>query len=156
AALAASSGGRVEILACDVTDADGVRALAAELEGRAVDHLVFNAGIHGPRDYPMAEFDEAAWMEVMRVNAMAPLRFAGRFADHVAAGVARVMAFLSSRRGSMAENTWGGHYIYGSSKAVLILVVRSLSIELAARGTACVALTPGWVRTDMGGANAAV
>jgi NAD(P)-dependent dehydrogenase (short-subunit alcohol dehydrogenase family) len=147
---------KAEIAHCDVTDALSIEALAESLSGRAVDHLVFNAGIQGPREYTMTDFDEAAWIEVMRTNAMAPLRLAGHFVEHVARSERKVMAFVSSRRGSMAENTWGGHYIYGSSKAALNCVVKSMSIELKPRGVVCIALTPGWVRTDMGGVNAPI
>jgi NAD(P)-dependent dehydrogenase (short-subunit alcohol dehydrogenase family) len=152
-ALAASDA-EVEVVRCDVTDRGAVEALARELSGRAIDHLVFNAGISGPREYTMTDFDEQAWIDVMRTNTMAALRVAGNFEPHVRASGRKLMAFVSSRRGSMAENTWGGHYLYGSSKAALNCVVKSMAIELAPAGIACVLLTPGWVRTDMGGAQA--
>ena len=145
---------RIEVVRLDVIDKAGIESLAAEMRGRAIDLLLFNAGISGPRDYTMTDFDEQAWMEVMRTNAMAPLRVAGNFVEHVRASEKKLMAFVSSRRGSMAENTWGGHYLYGSSKAALNCVVKSMAIELKPVGIACVALTPGWVRTDMGGEQA--
>ncbi|HEX7499609.1 MAG TPA: SDR family oxidoreductase [Polyangia bacterium] len=148
--LSASSP-RIEIVRCDVTDAGSITSLARAMTGQAVDHLGFNAGIQGPRDYTMTDFDENAWIEVMRTNAMAPLRFAGSFVEHVQSSEARLMAFVSSRRGSMAENNWGGHYLYGSSKAALNCVVKSMAIELKPKGIVCILLTPGWVRTDMGG-----
>jgi NAD(P)-dependent dehydrogenase (short-subunit alcohol dehydrogenase family) len=137
-----------------VTDSSSVTSLAQAIAGRAIDHLVFNAGIAGPRDYTMANFDEQAWVEVLRTNTIAPLRFAGNFVDHVRRSEKKLMAFISSRRGSIAENTWGGHYIYGSSKAALNCVAKSLAIELKPHGIACIVLTPGWVRTDMGGEQA--
>jgi len=144
----------IEIVRLDVTDKAAIESLAGQLGGRAIDLLLFNAGVSGPRDYTMTNFDEQAWIEVMRTNSMAPLRVAGNFVDHVRASEKKLMAFVSSRRGSMAENTWGGHYLYGSSKASLNCVVKSLSIELKQTGIACLALTPGWVRTDMGGEQA--
>ena len=153
---AALQDSKAEIAHCDVTNAQSVTALAESLSGRAVDHLVFNAGIQGPREYTMTNFDEAAWIEVMRTNTMAPLRLAGHLLEHVVRSERKIMAFVSSRRGSMAENTWGGHYMYSSSKAALNCVVKSMSIELKSRGVVCIALTPGWVRTDMGGDNAPI
>lgn len=145
---------QIEVVRLDVTDKAVIESLAAQMRGRAIDLLLFNAGISGPRDYTMIDFDEQAWIEVMRTNAMAPLRVAGNFVEHVRASEKKLMAFVSSRRGSMAENTWGGHYLYGSSKAALNCVVKSLAIELKSVGVACIVLTPGWVRTDMGGAQA--
>lgn len=146
----------VEVARCDVTDVSSIEELASALADTAIDHLVFNAGVQGPREYTLSNFDEAAWIEVMRVNAIAPLRFAHHFVDHVARSERRIMAFVSSRRGSMSENNWGGHYIYGSSKAALNYVVKSLSIDLEPKHVTCIALTPGWVRTDMGGDKAPI
>ena len=144
----------IEVVRLDVTDKAAIESVATQMRSRTIDLLIFNAGIAGPRDYTMTDFDEQAWIEVMRTNAMAPLRVAGNFVEHVGASEKRLMAFVSSRRGSMAENTWGGHYLYGSSKAALNCVVKSMAIELRPRGITCIALTPGWVRTDMGGAQA--
>jgi NAD(P)-dependent dehydrogenase (short-subunit alcohol dehydrogenase family) len=148
------AGRSIEVVRLDVTDKAAIESLAGHMHGRAIDLLLFNAGISGPRDYTMTDFDEQAWIEVMRTNAMAPLRVAGNFVDHVRASDQKLMAFISSRRGSMAENTWGGHYLYGSSKAALNCVVKSMAIELKPTGISCIALTPGWVRTDMGGPQA--
>jgi len=144
----------IEVAACDVTDGASVASLANALAGRAIDHLIFNAGISGPQTYTPADFDEQAWIEVLRTNTIAPLRFAVHFIDHVRRIEKKLMAFISSRRGSMAENAWGGHYIYGSSKAALNCVVKSLAIDLKPQGITCVVLTPGWVKTDMGGEQA--
>jgi NAD(P)-dependent dehydrogenase (short-subunit alcohol dehydrogenase family) len=147
----ASRGPGIEVVACDVTDGTSVTSLARGMADRSIDHLILNAGIPGPRDYTTANFDEQAWIEVMRTNTIAPLRFAGSFVDHVQRSEKKLMAFISSRLGSMAENSSGGHYIYGSSKAALNRVVKSLAIELKPRGITCIVLTPGWVKTDMGG-----
>ena len=141
----------IEVVACDVTHSTSVTSLARAMAGRSIDHLVFNAGIQAPRDYTTANFDEQAWIEVIRTNTIAPLRVAGTFIDHVQRSEKKLMAFISSRLGSMAENSSGGHYIYGSSKAALNRVVRSLAIDLEPMGITCIVLTPGWVRTDMGG-----
>ena len=56
--------------------------------------------------------------------------------------------------GSIADNTSGGSIVYRSSKAAVNMIMRSLAIDLAPRGITCVVVNPGWVRTDMGGANA--
>ena len=61
---------------------------------------------------------------------------------------------LTSGMGSVANNTTGGSYAYRSSKAALNAAFKSLSIDLKDDGIAVAVLSPGWVRTDMGGANA--
>ena len=66
------------------------------------------------------------------------------------------MFFLSSKVGSISDNTGGGMYIYRSSKTALNQVIKSLSIDLLSKGISVIALHPGWVRTDMGGPNALI
>ena len=61
---------------------------------------------------------------------------------------------MTSKMGSVADNTSGGHYVYRSSKAALNIVTRSLAVDLASRGVTAIVLHPGWVRTEMGGAAA--
>ena len=56
--------------------------------------------------------------------------------------------------GSIAENSSGNFYAYRASKAALNMVMKTLALDLAGQGITAVALSPGWVRTDMGGPNA--
>jgi NAD(P)-dependent dehydrogenase (short-subunit alcohol dehydrogenase family) len=153
-ALAGGANGAVEIEAYDVIDAESAQRLATKIGKRPIDLLLANAGVIGPRDYTPATVDDAAWGEVMRVNVMAPLRIATLLTDAVAASDRKLMAFISSRLGSMAVNETGGLYVYRSSKAALNAVVKSLAVDLAPRGITTVALHPGWVKTDMGGPSA--
>jgi NAD(P)-dependent dehydrogenase (short-subunit alcohol dehydrogenase family) len=151
--IARGAEGRVEVAALDVSDGAATKRLATSLKRRAVDVMIANAGLLGPVDYTPGK-DDDAWAEVMGVNVMAPLRLALALTDAVAASARRQMAFVSSQMGSIANNTDGGLYVYRSSKAALNAVVKSLSIDLKPRGITAVALHPGWVRTDMGGASA--
>ncbi len=148
-------GDGVRLARLDVTSAEQVAELADDLRGEAIDLLLNNAGIYGPREYPLGEIDYAAWAEVLRVNTLAPLRVAAAFAEHVATSGQKRMAFVSSRMGSIEQNS-GGAYIYRSSKAALNAAVKSLAIDLAPRGVTAVVIHPGWVRTDMGGPGAAI
>ncbi len=157
ARLAAEAGGEIEVRALDVTRGEAVARLAAGWAGRAIDLLVNNAGIYGPRERAdLGRVDYSAWAEVLDVNVMGALRVAEAFADHVAASDRRLIAVISSRMGSIAENETGGNYIYRSSKAALNAVVKSLALDLEPRGVVAVAFHPGWVRTDMGGPGAAI
>lgn len=133
----------------DVTDGLQVAGLARELAEEPIDLLVNNAGLGGAK----AEFGKTpyeAWEEVLRVNTIAPLRVAEHFTEHVAASDRKVIANISSQMGSIAGNSGGGSYAYRSSKAALNMVTRGLAADLAERGVTVVALSPGWVRTDMG------
>ena len=153
--LKAGTVGVVSVHKLDVTDGLKVASLARALADEPLDILINNAGVYGPRT-GFGETDYDRWLPVMAANVLAPMRMAERFVEHVAAGERKLIVNISSRMGSMADNGRGGSYIYRSSKAALNAVVKSLSLDLAARGIAVVAFHPGWVRTDMGGPSAAI
>ena len=143
-------------LAMDLTDPASIRAAATELDGQAIDLLLNNAGIIGPRGQTIGNIDYEAWAEVLAVNTMGPMRVSEAFVEHVASSERKLIVTLTSGMGSIADNTSGGSIVYRSSKAAVNMVVRSLTIDLAPRGITCVVVNPGWVRTDMGGPNASL
>jgi NAD(P)-dependent dehydrogenase (short-subunit alcohol dehydrogenase family) len=145
-----------EVYRLDVTDPDSVAALHRELSGEAIDLLINNAGIYGSRGLEFGSLDYGAWEEVLRTNVLGPMRIAEAFADQVAASEKKKMVFISSKVGSIADNSSGGSYIYRSSKTALNMAVKSLSLDLSGKGIICVLLHPGWVQTDMGGASALI
>jgi NAD(P)-dependent dehydrogenase (short-subunit alcohol dehydrogenase family) len=146
----------VEIHALDVTDYDRLRALAEDLDGRPIDILLSNAGIYGRKGIAFGDVDPGEWREVLEVNTIAPLMLVQAFVDHVASSRQKLVAVISSKVGSIADNSSGGSYLYRSSKTAVNQVVKSLSIDLAGRDIAVVSLHPGWVQTDMGGPNAEI
>ena len=145
----------METLALDVTDADAIADLAASLSRRPIDLLINNAGIYGPRG-AFGSVDYQAWAQVFATNTMAPLRLAEALLPNLEAGTGKCIANLSSKVGSIAENTSGNSYIYRSSKTALNMVCKSMAIDLANKGITVLALHPGWVKTDMGGPNALI
>lgn len=149
-ALAAAAQGRLSVHPLDVTDARHIAVLA----GTPLDVLINNAGVYGGQRQGFGETDEQAWLDCLRTNLIAPMKMMEALVEQVAASERRIMACLSSKMGSMAENRSGGAYLYCSSKAALNAVVASAAIGLAPRGIIAVALHPGWVRTDMGGPEA--
>lgn len=146
----------VAVYRLDVTSPEQVAALADTLAEKPIDILLNNAGVHGPARQDFGAVDEAGWLETFRVNSIAPLRMAEAFVAQVAASERRIMATIGSVMGSIAENSSGGHYAYRASKAAVHMVMKGLSVDLAARGIVAVTLHPGWVRTRMGGDEAPV
>jgi NAD(P)-dependent dehydrogenase (short-subunit alcohol dehydrogenase family) len=146
----------VEVYPLEVTDYAQMAALSEQLGGRVVDVLLSNAGVYGPRGNGFGEVDPAAWRGVLEVNGIAPLMLVQAFVEQVAASQRKLVAVVSSKMGSIADNGSGGSYIYRSSKTLVNQVVKCLSIDLGPRGISVVTLHPGWVQTDMGGANAEI
>jgi NAD(P)-dependent dehydrogenase (short-subunit alcohol dehydrogenase family) len=153
---AESANAGVGVHRLDVTDGLKVASLARELMDEPIDVLINNAGVMGPRGASLGKTDYDEWLPVFGVNVLGPMRMAERFVEHVAASERKLIINISSRMGSIADNTSGGSYIYRSSKAALNMVSKSLANDLADRGITVVAFHPGWVRTDMGGRNAAI
>ena len=145
-----------EVYRLDVTDPDSVAALHRELKGEAIDLLINNAGIYGPRGLEFGSLDYGVWEEVLRTNVLGPMRVAEAIADQVAASEKKKMVFISSKVGSITDNSSGGSYIYRSSKTALNMAVKSLSLDLSGKEVICLMLHPGWVQTDMGGASALI
>jgi len=154
-ALPGYAGKNLSIHALDVAELDQIEQLAKALSGNPIDLLICNAGIYPQRgNTGFGNTNYGAFAQALRVNTMAPLKMAEAFVGHVAASQLKKMAFVTSKMGSMADNTSGGAYIYRASKAALNAEVKSLSIDLAPLGIVTVLLHPGWVKTDMGGPNA--
>jgi NAD(P)-dependent dehydrogenase (short-subunit alcohol dehydrogenase family) len=149
----ASLGPDIDVHLADVADRGSIGRLAADLRGVPIDVLVNNAGIYGPSGLTLGKLDYGAWEQVLRVNVLGPAAVCEALVENVAASGRRTIVMMSSRLGSIAEMR-GGDYLYGSSKTALNAVARAYSAALAARGIIVVALSPGWVRTDMGGGSA--
>lgn len=149
--LADASDQNVQVLALDVTDLASIKAAAAALDGQAIDLLLNNAGVGGPRGQTIGNIDYDAWAKVLDVNTMGPLRVSEAFVENVARSEQKLVVTLTSGMGSIGDNTSGGAFAYRSSKAAVNMVMRSLAIDLAPRGITCLVINPGWVQTDMGG-----
>lgn len=116
--------------------------------------LINNAGIY-PESH-LGNADTNDWLEAFKINSIAPLKIAMAFSSHIAKSKLKKLATLSSKMGSLDDNTSGGSYIYRSTKTAVNMVMKSLAIDLQPAGIAVVTLHPGWVQTDMGGSNALI
>lgn len=137
----------------DVTDRKQIARLAKTLKGVPIDMLFCNAGISGKKGMAPGSFDFESWEEVLRVNLLGPAALAEALLDNVATSHRKTIAMMSSRLGSIAESS-GMTLPYSTSKAALNMLVKGLAAALASRDIIVVALSPGWVRTDMGGKQA--
>ena len=146
----------IELHALDVTDYQQMTALADQLANRPIDILLSNAGIYGSKGVGFGGVDAQEWRQVLEVNTIAPLMLVQAFVEQVAASQQKLVAVISSKVGSIADNSSGGSYVYRSSKTAVNQVVKSLSIDLSDRGISVISLHPGWVQTEMGGPNAEI
>ena len=142
-----------EVCHADFSQPEKAKSIAKELKGTPIDLLFCNAGIIGKRGSALGSFDYADWESVLRVNLIGAAAAIEALVDNVAASARRTIAVMSSRLGSIAEA--GGMTVpYSTSKAALNMLSKSMSELLKGKGIIVVALSPGWVRTDMGGAGA--
>ena len=145
----------IEIFELDLLKENGAETLANQLNGMPIDILINNAGV-GSSNQHFEAVSSKPWLEVLKVNLIAPLIITQSLIENVKKSSAKKIYFLSSQLGSIGDNTSGGMYVYRSSKTGLNQVVKSLSVDLKPKGITVVSLHPGWVKTDMGGPNAPV
>jgi NAD(P)-dependent dehydrogenase (short-subunit alcohol dehydrogenase family) len=155
AALAGSADPAVMLERVDIERPDEVAALAQRLAGQRFDLVFLSAGIAGPAHQSIERATPEEIGRLFYANAIAPIGMARLFAANVAEPDG-VLAFMSSRAGSVAEESSGRRVLYRASKAALNSLTRSFVTELGGRAITVLSMHPGWVRTDMGGADAPV
>ncbi|MEO8938790.1 MAG: SDR family oxidoreductase [Burkholderiaceae bacterium] len=135
----------------DVIVADDWHAFGKAIAAIGFDIAIHNAGVSGPRgDGPPTrdEFDDT-----MRANVWAAMQMSPRVGPRVAA-VHGKLVVVSSRLGSISMRDNGKYTAYRASKAAVNSVMKDAALTYGPQGVTCIALHPGWVRTDMGGGGA--
>ena len=139
----------------DVADGKSVARLARALAGEPLHVLVNNAGIgdDGPRFERLSMEDlERAF----RVNSIGPAAVTQALLPNLRSGDRRTVVNLSSGLGSVSEDESGGWIAYRASKAALNQLTRAIAADLRRERFTCIVISPGWVRTDMGGPGASL
>lgn len=157
--LAASAGGQLTVHTVDMADADSITTFAGSLKDTPVDVLLNVAGIVGGRTdsllkTPFSEADFDDWRTAFEVMTIGPFRLTQAVLPNLIAARGKVMTVSSQ----IAASTWprGGLYAYGATKAAVNRLMRSLAFDLRDKGVTVALVHPGWVQTDMGGANAEI
>ena len=137
----------------DVTDVDQLAALGGCFVDETLDLVINNAGVWFADVENLEGFQTTAWERYLRVNALGPLLVSQALANSFAKNGAKLVN-ISARSSSITLARDKG-FGYGPSKAALNAITKSLSVDLAPRQIIVIAITPGWVNTDMGadGAN---
>ena len=151
APLQALPGVRVEQL--EMTDPDSLAQLAGRLSGQSFDVIFVNAGVAGPDHHSTAQATAEEMGQLFLTNAVAPLRVAERLLPNLAAEHGLIV-FMSSILGSIETGAGLGMPLYGASKAALNHLVQCFVRTQDNPKLGVVLMHPGWVRTDMGGADA--
>ncbi|MEL6741218.1 MAG: SDR family oxidoreductase [Planctomycetota bacterium] len=152
-----ATGARVEQL--DAADDASVRAFADRLGDLAIDALINNAGVFPAAGRGLDDLDPGDWTRAMVTNALGPVLVARALAPRMEDSARRLVLNISSQMGSIDRALAGGatgNYHYRASKAAENMHTALLASDLKPRGIAAVCMCPGWVRTDMGGADAAL
>ena len=138
-----------QVLPLDQSDPQSIRTLAARLKGVGINLILHNAAIRGDTG-GLASFSQDDFLQVMAVNVAGPLLLTQALMANLRPGAK--VAFISSRAGSMAEGAdLDGDYAYCCSKAALNRALVKLSGDFP---QTFLGIHPGWVRTEMGGAEA--
>lgn len=115
-----------------------------------IDVLINNAGIYGPKKdgQSLQKVTAESMHEVFDVDTVAPLRVVQTLLPRLTRPGA-VIANISSKMGSSADNSSGGTYAYRAAKAALVIISKSMAVDLQDDGISVITLHPGWVRTGM-------
>jgi NAD(P)-dependent dehydrogenase (short-subunit alcohol dehydrogenase family) len=150
-ATLAKTHSNVVVESLDVTSAASIESLVARYRGKPIDVLVNNAGTSGNYEGQLpGKFDDAAFEEIMRVNAFAPLKVSSALLDNVSASKQKKIIAITSGRGSVSKPFLDHRaYFYDMSKAALNLGMRKFQDDVSSKGVLVGIFAPGVVDTDL-------
>ncbi len=142
-------------LPLDVTQRASCAALATTLGKTSIDTLICNAGAYFDKGLVLPDYTPEIWADSFAANVTGVFFTIEALLPLIRSAKAGKIAIISSQMGSNTKAT-GGAYAYRASKAAALNLGRNLANDLASEGIAVGIYHPGWVQTDMGGANAAI
>jgi NAD(P)-dependent dehydrogenase (short-subunit alcohol dehydrogenase family) len=157
AATLKAAPGKIDLLSLDVCSDGSVGAAAAEAasKAQALDVLVNNAGVFPEEgDELLEKLPLECFEQAFAVNVVGVARVTRALLPMLGRGVRPRVINISSLAGSISTKEDSRYYCYSASKAALNMLTRTMAAELRPRGITVVAVTPGWVKTEMGGPRA--
>ncbi len=145
----------LHVVPLDVCDPDSVQECVAEIGNLRphIDILINNAAVFPEKgNERFEELNLEYFVEAFETNVVGTARITQALLPLLRHSLQPRIVNISSSAGSIGAKNDSGYYCYSTSKAALNMFTRALAAEL--RGMIVVAVHPGWVRTDMGGANA--
>ena len=150
----------LSVKSLDVASEESTRRLAQELKGVPIDVLVLNSAVYTRVGNTLGELNYEGWRQSFETNVLGAVRVAEALLENVAASKKKQIVAISSGMGSVGDLGKtigaGAAYQYRTTKTALNMAMAILAKEVEPRGIAVVVISPGWVQTDMGGANAAL
>ena len=154
ATAAGEAAGAIDTVAADVTDTASIETLIGKIDGGSLDAIVLNAGIYGPSDQSIAALGREDVADILMTNAVGPAQAAVMLLPLLKDNA--TIGMMTSQMGSIDDSSGGANH-YRLSKVAQNMLARSLFAQHARkRGISVLSLHPGWVKTDMGGPNAAI
>ena len=144
----------LSVYALEVSNIEQITELKTQIGETHIDILLNNAGVYAAESGEFGTSNTEAWLDAFNINVISPMKMMEAFVENVANSDMKIIASMSSKMGSISDNSSGGSYAYRSTKAALNSVMVCASHDLKPKGIAAIMLHPGWVRTDMGGPNA--
>lgn len=159
--LVSEYGGSLTLIPLNVADMESVRAAVRNVMERtnALDIIINNAGIHlrnSQLSLEELDLDDQHLQQTMDVNAFGPLRVVQQFLSLLELGEGKLVINVSSEAGSIADCGRDRQFVYCMSKAALNMQSKMLQNYLGPRGFQVLVVHPGWMRTNMGGPQAAL
>lgn len=146
----------LKVLAFDISSPESNTELAVQLKDSEVDVLINNAGHYSKAHVGFDDLSFDGVLHDFSINAIGTLRATQTILPSLRKGEGKKIINISSKMGSIHDNTSGGSYAYRMSKAAVNMATRSLANDLKQDGFVVLTFHPGWVQTDMGGPNALI
>jgi NAD(P)-dependent dehydrogenase (short-subunit alcohol dehydrogenase family) len=145
---------QLKIHSVDITNDADIKNFKKELSGIAIDYLIINAGIFNDTEATIKLVTPSNLMKLFKINSIGSIMILQALLDNVIAGDKKVVMSISSKAGSISSYEKCRRFSYRASKAALNSLMRNASLELEEMGIKILIMSPGWVKTDMGGQNA--